>query len=220
MVPHPLNLKKHVLTPCHALMLGNQHIPSAETPKFLGVTVNNKLNWKGQCAATLAKGQKWLFQFARIMRALRGATARYICKLYLSIAVPCMLYAADIFLTPQWRMTTRSRDGKSSQGIINKLTSVQCQAAIIITGILRTTATDVLDIMENLLPFHLLVDKHRHRVALRLAMLPPTHPLHKPVANAAMCLVKWHPTLLRDLMHTYKIKPQLIKTIDAVHHNT
>ena len=59
-VPHPLNHKKHILTPCHALMLGNQHIPSAEMAKFLGVIVNNKLNWKGQCVAALAKGQMWL----------------------------------------------------------------------------------------------------------------------------------------------------------------
>ena len=187
---------------------------------FLVGILSCTLCWKGQYAATLAKGQTWLIQFARITRASRGATARYIRKLYFSIAVPRMLYAADIFLTPQWKIATRSRDGKSSQGIINKLASVQCQAAIIIMGALRTTATDVLDIMANLLPFHLLVDKHRHRAALCLATLPPTHPLHKPVANAAVHLVKWHPTPLHDLMHTYKIKPQLIETIDAVCHNT
>ena len=168
-VPHPLNPKKRIPTPHHALMLGNQHIPSAETAKFLGVIVDNKLNWKGQCAAALAKGQTWLIQFARIMRASRGATARYVHKLYLSIAVPRMLYAADIFLMPQWKMTMRSRDRKSSQGIINKLASVQHQAAIMIMGTLRTTAMDVLDVMANLLPFHLLVDKHHHHVALRLS---------------------------------------------------
>jgi hypothetical protein len=59
------------------------------------------MNWKGQCAAALAKGQDWILQFGRITRASQGVTVRYVWKLYLSIAVPCMLYAADIFLTPQ-----------------------------------------------------------------------------------------------------------------------
>jgi ribonuclease HI len=219
-IPHPLNPKKRTPTPRRALVLGRQRVPSAETAKFLGVIVDNKLNWKAQCAAALAKGHAWLIQFARITRASKGATAKYVRKLYLSIAIPRMLYAADIFLTPQRKMNTRSTDGKSSQGIINKLASVQRQAAIMITGAMRTTATDILDVMANLLPFHLLVDKLRHRAALRLATLPASHPLHKPVANAAGRLIKRHPTPLHDLMHTFSIKPQLIETIDAVRHDT
>lgn len=190
MVPHPLNPRKCVPTPCHALILGNQCIQTSDTARFLGVIMDNKLNWKGQCAAALAKGQAWLIQFTRITRASSRATAKYVRKLYLSIAVPRMLYAADIFLTPQRKMTTKSKDGKSSQGIINKLAMVQRQAAIMITGAMRTTATDILDIMANLLPFHLLVDKLRHHAALRLTTLPSTHPLYKPVANAATRLVK------------------------------
>jgi len=100
-VPHPLNPKKCIPIPCHALMLGNQHIPSMDMAKFLGVIINNKLNWKGQCTATLAKGQMWLIQVAWITRASRGAMATYIHKLYLSVAAPHMLYAADILLTSQ-----------------------------------------------------------------------------------------------------------------------
>jgi hypothetical protein len=85
---------------------------------------------------------------------------------------------------------------------------------------MRTTATDILDVMANLIPFHLLVDKHRQRAALHLASLPPAHPLHKLVANAAARLVKRHPTPLHDLMHTFNIKPQVMETIAVVRHNT
>ena len=105
------------------------------------------------------------------------------------------------------------------RAIINKLASIQRQAAIMITGAMKTTATDILEAMANLLPFQLLVDKIRHRAALRLATLPPAHPLHKPVQNAANRLVKRHPTPLHDLMHRYKIHPQLIETIKANRHN-
>ena len=69
-----------------------------------------------------------------------------------------MLYAADIFLTQQ-RTNTEPKNGKSGRAIINKLATIQRRAAIMITGAIKTTATDTLDVMANLLPFHLLVDK-------------------------------------------------------------
>jgi ribonuclease HI len=220
LTPHPLNPRKRIPMPRRALILGNQRIPSKETARFLGVMVDNKLNWKAQCAAAIAKGQDWLIQFGRLSRTSRGINARYIRQLYLSIAVPRMLYAADIFLTPQQNIGKRTKDGKANQAIVKKLASIQRRAAIMITGAMKTTATDILEVMANLLPFNLLIDKHRQRAATHLATLPATHPLHKPVANAANKLVKRHPTPLHDLMHRYDIKPQTIETIKAVHFNT
>ena len=87
-VPHLINPKKRIPMPRQALVLGNQWIPSKEMAKFLGIIVDNKLTWKGQCIAALAKGQDWLIQFTRIARSSRGINARYIWQLYLSIVVP------------------------------------------------------------------------------------------------------------------------------------
>jgi hypothetical protein len=81
---------------------------------------------------------------------------------------------------------------------------------------MRTITTDTANTLADLLPFHLTVDKHRQRAALRLATLPITHLLHKPVLNAAKRLVKQHPTPLHDLMHRYNVHPQRIETIKAV----
>ena len=122
--------------------------------------VDNKLSWKAQCTTTLAKGQDWLIQFGRIARTSCGINAKYIWQLYLSIAVPQMLYAADIFLTPQQNVGKRANDERSSQATINKLASIQRRAALMITGAMKTMATDVLEVMANLLPFHLLVEKY------------------------------------------------------------
>jgi hypothetical protein len=74
--------------------------------------------------------------------------------------------------------------------------------------------------MANVLPFQLLVDKVRHRSALRLSTLPPTHPLYNPIQNAATCLVKRHRTPLHDLMHSFRIHPRKIETINATRYNT
>ena len=190
LVPHPLNPRKRIPIPRRALILGNQRIPSKETARFLGVIIDNKMNWKGQCAAALAKGQDWLIQFGRLAQTSRGINVRYIQQLYLSIAVPCMLYAADIFLTPQQNVGKRTKDGQAKQAIVNKLALVQRQAALMITGAMKTTATDIVEVMANLIPFNLLVNKYRQQAAICLATLPATHPLHKPVRNAANRLVK------------------------------
>jgi hypothetical protein len=68
-IPHTLNPRKRIQVPRHTLTLNNFHILSKETAKFLGIIVNNKMNWKGQCAAALMKGQDWILQFSRITRA-------------------------------------------------------------------------------------------------------------------------------------------------------
>ena len=220
LIPNPLNPRRRIPQPRQALTLGEQRIPSKETARFLGVMVDNKLNWKAQCAAALTKGQDWLIQFGRLARASRRINAKYIRQLYLSIAVPRMLYAADIFLTPQQNIGKRSKSGANKQAAITKLASIQRRAAIMITGAMKTTATDVVEVMANLLPFHLLVDKLWHRAAIRLATLPSSHPLHKPVANAANRLIKCHATPLHDLMHRYGIQPRGFETINAVRFDT
>jgi hypothetical protein len=154
------------------------------------VIVDNKLNWKGQCTASLAKGQDWIIQFSRLAQASQGINAKYTWQLYLSIAVPCMLYATDIFLTPQHNVGKQAKDNRNNCAIINKLASIQRKAAIMIMGAMKTTATDVIETMANLIPFHLLVEKHHHQAAIQLATLPETHPLHKLVINTAKRLVK------------------------------
>jgi len=101
-----------------------------------------------------------------------------------------MLYATDVFLTPKQNIGIKEDEARTKQGILTKLASIQHQAAAMITGAMKTTATDALEVMANLLPFHMVVDRHRHQAALRLATLPESHLLHKPVRNAANKLVK------------------------------
>ena len=99
-VPHLFDLSKKIPTPQQTLRLGEHQIPSKDIARFLGVIVDNTLSWKAQCTAALAKGQDWLFRFRRIAMTTKGIHAKQFCQLYLSTAIPCILYAADIFLIP------------------------------------------------------------------------------------------------------------------------
>jgi hypothetical protein len=139
-----------------------------------------------------------------------------VCQLYLSIAVPRMLYGADIFLTPHnWVSPNKTDTKKGGRAIINKLAAIQQCAAIMITSAMRTTPTDTLDALANLLPIHMLVDKHCHRAGLRLATLPKCHPLYTPVIMAAKHPNITHASPLHRLMDMYKIQPERMEKIDS-----
>ncbi|OBZ78310.1 hypothetical protein A0H81_02657 [Grifola frondosa] len=108
-----------------------------------------------------------------------------------------MLYAADVFLTPV-RMLPGSKRLHGSVGAIKRLERVQRQALLIMTGAMRTTATDIMCAHANLLPFTLLVDKICHRAITRICTLPKTHPLHRHVRWAGRKFVADHRRHLRN----------------------
>ncbi|KAF8994477.1 hypothetical protein BDQ17DRAFT_1527545 [Cyathus striatus] len=88
------------------------------------------------------------------------------------------LYAADLFLTPPDLSRPSSTTG------IAKLRSLQRQAALLITGGLRSTPNDALDTLAGLLPFHLLLAQCQHRALLRYCTLPATNPIYNIVSHA------------------------------------
>ncbi|KAF5317968.1 hypothetical protein D9619_012015 [Psilocybe cf. subviscida] len=139
-------------------------------------------------------------------------------RFWTGVAMPRILYAADVFLTPQIRRKTDPEAQCSGRAVIKKLTSIQRRAAIAITGGMTSSPTDTLDVMAGITPFHLAVERHRLQAALRLAALPPTHPLHNAVRNAANRFVKSHPTPLHFMMHElaqYGVEPEFMEKIAA-----
>lgn len=84
-------------------------------------------------------------------------------QLYLSVTVPRMLYAADIWCAPS--LTGTANERRPSQHV-RKLIGVQCQVAMQSLGALCSTATDLLDAHADLLPLDLLVDRIVARSAL------------------------------------------------------
>jgi len=126
-VPNPIATNKTMEVPRHALRFGNHRIVSSPTAKFLGIIIDNKLSWKPQIAAAIVKGQDWIIQFTRLSKLTHRLAAKYIRRLYLSVALPKMLYAADIFLAPQCRGNNPKSTGSTQA--INKLSTIQRQAA-------------------------------------------------------------------------------------------
>lgn len=106
-----------------------------------------------------------------------------------------------------------------SVSIANKLSSIQRRVLITISGALRSTATDLLEFYTNLLPILLTLNKACTHAAIRLASLPPSHPLAKPVAKAASRYVKHHRSPLHDLFHYTQISPSTLEKIEPTRHH-
>ncbi|GBE89552.1 RNA-directed DNA polymerase from mobile element jockey [Sparassis crispa] len=201
-----------------SLQLQTANIQPLEAHKFLGVTIDRRLRFHQQVAGALAKGFAWVQQFRRLARTSGGIPFSHMRRLYLSIAVPRILYAADVFLVPLRNVPGR-KSTYGSVGAIKKLARVQRQATLLIMGAMRTTASDVLEAHANLLPFALLIDKHCHRAAVHLCTLPPSHPLHVHVKKASARYIKHHRSPLHELLETYQLDPDKTETISPIRYS-
>lgn len=194
------------------IQLSDVKIEPAKSYKFLGVLLDGPLRYHDHVNYALAKGQAWIQRFRRLARPSQGIRGKMVRMLYLGVAVPSMLYAADIFLSPLQK-GTNLKHPKGSVGHIRRLARVQRAAAIMITGGMWSSPTDVLDNHAELLPFYLLIDKVCHRATVRMATLPQSHPLSPYIQRASKRYVKRHRTQLHELFHHYNISPERTETI-------
>jgi len=89
-------------------------------------------------------------------------------------------------------------------------------AMVAITGVLRTTAMDMLDLHVNLLPTDLLLHKIWHRSAMHLASLPDPHPLSSIYQTLDRWYVKSHRSPLHEFAFIYDVTPGSMEKIGPV----
>src|SRR5882724_12439540 len=127
-------------------------------------------------------------------------------RFYITIAVPHMLYAADLFLTLQSGQATRSK------GHIKRLGRVQQQATLHATLALRMTPTDSLDAHADLLPFQKLIEKPpSSHMNCNLTKIPPAS---GPCKQG--CKKICQKPQIHELLHAHKIIPTEFKVIQLI----
>jgi hypothetical protein len=131
--------------------------PSAST-KYLGIIVDQHLNWKAHHAYAVEKGTKWATQIRRLARPSWGITPKYVRCLYIGVALPRILYGADVWCGPPTSENPGPKDLGSAK-MVRQLITIQHSGAIAITGALRTSPTDALEVCSFLLPAILTVEK-------------------------------------------------------------
>lgn len=107
------------------------------------------------------KGSKWTAQIKRFTSLSWGLTPKGACKLFISVALPCILYGIDVWCTPIYGNSSCGCR-KGSVAAIKKLSSAQCARALAVTGGFMTSPTDSSDAHAALLPIDLKIEKVCH----------------------------------------------------------
>lgn len=211
-VPDPSWHGKTMPEPRPDFVYEGTHIKLQHHHKFLGVFFDQELRWGVQAEKTLAKAVKWTLLCRRLTKPASGVHLTYMRRLYCVVAIPKITYTTDIWFTLLQRKEGQKRTS-GSVGLVCKLTSIQRIATITITGAMCTTATDALEVLADIHPIDLLLSDACHRATLRLASLPETHPLFKPVRTCACRMVKRHPTPLHTLFNTFPVRPAKVEPV-------
>ena len=180
--------------------------------KFMGVLLDQELQWNHQASNSLAKASKWIMAFWQLAHPSAGIHPWLMRQLYHAMAIPRMTYTVDVWYTPIYKQQGRSHSS-GSVGVMGKLVSLQRMATTAITGALRSTATDILDLHVGVLPIDLLLHRICHGAMLHLASLPASHPLHRPIITCAKWYIKTHCSPLHELAHIFEVTPQEIKMV-------
>ena len=185
--PDPDSENGRIPLPKPELRLEGQRVQEVESYKYLGIQVDANLRWKEQAQRATANATKWILQFRRLTKPSTGVKAKLMRQMYLSVALPKITYGIDVWYTPP---TKRAGTTKSSGSvtILRNLQKIQRIATLAITGTLRSTPNDFVDIHAHTFPIELALTKACHNAMVRSLALPDTNPIHQIIRKA-----KQHP---------------------------
>ncbi|KIK33970.1 hypothetical protein CY34DRAFT_48077, partial [Suillus luteus UH-Slu-Lm8-n1] len=136
-----------------------------------------------------------------------------------------MLYAADIWCTDLISKGRGKFSGRGARGFASQMARVHRMAAILITGAMRSTASDLLNAHANIPPFQQILRSYCHRATLRLATLHADHPLHKGIESAHQYVAKRNftkqkrfPSPIHKLFREFRINPSTTEKILPIRH--
>lgn len=197
--PLPLTISGHV-------------VPASDSAKYLGIVLDRRLRWREHADMAIAKGTSVVLAIGRLARPTFGLPHSHIRQLFQAVVVPKMEYGLPVWYTPVRQVEGSSRL-KGSVGLARRLGKVQRVAALLITGAFKSTSSIALDYHAGLLPIDLRLNVAAFNAAARLASLPPSHPLHKPVTNCTHRYPHLHRSSLHELFNSF---PELcnIETVD------
>jgi ribonuclease HI len=194
------------------LTLEGQVVQEVDSYKYLGVQIDSQLRWREQAQRATANATKWILQFRRLTRPSTGVRSKLMRQLYLAVALPKITYGIDIWYTPPNKPAGQTRNS-GSVGILRSLGKVQRIAALAITGVLRSSPNDYVDVHAGILPMELALLKACHSALVRSLTLPSTNPIHQVVQAAKHRQPSKFPGPMDNLLKLFALKDVKIETI-------
>ena len=130
------------------------HIGPKPTCKYLGVTMDTKLQWKPHIEEIRRKVARTVNALGALGNSRWGVSMLDMRKIYRGVAVPQMMYGCSVW------SNARDTGRAYTKQTIQTLQSLQARAARAICGAFKATSTAALDVEAFLLPIERQIEKH------------------------------------------------------------
>jgi hypothetical protein len=186
-------------------------IQPSTSAKLLRVILDHKLSFREHAELAQSRGTKATLALSHISSPTFGLPHAYTHQLFQTVVVPSMEYALPVW----YRLVSANTDPRHSGTvwIAKALGKVQRLACKLITGALRTMATDTMDFHANLLPIHIRLNCSVFNAAVRLISLPASHPLHR-IVKRCRHVPRFHRSPIHHLLLAFPALRADFETID------
>lgn len=151
----------------------NTTVKAKTEVKYLGVTMDTKLNWKAQINNNKTKALKSIGALTSLAGTTWGARLIRMRQMMHAVFIPQLTHGCSVWYTPHG-------EKKHLKGVTDNLAKVQSRAERAITGAYRATSKVALNIETHSLPMHLRLDKLTSSAAVRLI----TSPVYEDIIGA------------------------------------
>ena len=143
------------------------HPPSTGYLRWLGAFLDNKLSWKLHTQVMNERGTTILSGMKLLGNTIRGLSQTNRRTIVNACIEPVLTYCAPLWYRPD----------KPQLHLIRKLETIHHAAIRWVLGVFRTTPTIALNVLANIPPLHLTIEKLAKGYNLRMFRLPLTSPV-------------------------------------------
>jgi ribonuclease HI len=157
------------------LKLFGHELPFVKEAKYLGVTLDTRLNFEGHVSNVIAKCTKSFWACRSMVGKNWGLTPKMTRWIYKQVIIPRLTYGCVVW----WHRATKTN-------FQSKLVKLQRMAGLCIAGTAKTTPTAALDAALMLPPLELVVEARARCTAVRLASCGTWFGWNQPFGHCAL----------------------------------
>ena len=132
-------------------------IPFQKEVKYLGVTLDSKLLWTSHVQQKLGKAKRHLMAFHNAISKKYGPNPILMKRAYTTIVLPAFTYGCHV-----WGDKCQQETIKKSLNRLNRL------ACLLIANVAPSTPTKGLEVIYNIMPVHILIEKRASETMARI----------------------------------------------------
>ena len=144
-----------------SITMGGLSIQTSSQCKYLGITIDAKLNWSAHIELKCVAAKKLLFFISKCCRLTWGLSRKTLSLLYKTVFLPTLLYNCSVWAS-----------AISKKKIVKLLLSTQRPYALAIARLYKSTSTSAALVLANIVPLDLKILEIVTKRALVTNVLP------------------------------------------------